>query len=114
PIGRHFSAAMRSPAVIDAVAQALASGAAVHVDYDQHGPIARSFEAWISGISGEGEGPAALILLRDLTRAQQIERMRADFVANASHELRTPLASLLGFIETLQGPARADEAARER
>ena len=40
--------------------------------------------------------------------------MRADFVANASHELRTPLASLLGFIETLSGPARSDEAARTR
>jgi two-component system phosphate regulon sensor histidine kinase PhoR len=40
--------------------------------------------------------------------------MRADFVANTSHELRTPLASLVGFIETLQGPARDDEAARDR
>jgi two-component system phosphate regulon sensor histidine kinase PhoR len=35
-------------------------------------------------------------------------------VANASHELRTPLASLRGFVETLQGPAREDAAARER
>jgi two-component system phosphate regulon sensor histidine kinase PhoR len=40
--------------------------------------------------------------------------MRADFVANASHELRTPLAALLGFIETLQGPARNDAVAREK
>jgi two-component system phosphate regulon sensor histidine kinase PhoR len=40
--------------------------------------------------------------------------MRVDFVANASHELRTPLASLLGFIETLQGPAKDDPKARER
>jgi two-component system phosphate regulon sensor histidine kinase PhoR len=40
--------------------------------------------------------------------------MRADFVANASHELRTPLASLSGFIETLQGPAKDDAAARQR
>src|SRR3546814_16879207 len=40
--------------------------------------------------------------------------MRADFVANVSHELRTPLASLLGFIETLRGPARDDVAAREK
>jgi two-component system phosphate regulon sensor histidine kinase PhoR len=40
--------------------------------------------------------------------------MRADFVANASHELRTPLAALLGFIETLQGPARNDTVAREK
>jgi two-component system phosphate regulon sensor histidine kinase PhoR len=40
--------------------------------------------------------------------------MRADFVANASHELRTPLATLVGFIETLQGPAAHDEATRAR
>jgi two-component system phosphate regulon sensor histidine kinase PhoR len=40
--------------------------------------------------------------------------MRADFVANASHELRTPLASLKGFVETLQGAAKDDPAARER
>ena len=40
--------------------------------------------------------------------------MRADFIANASHELRTPLASLRAFVETLQGPARDDAAARER
>ena len=55
-----------------------------------------------------------LLLLTDLTQQQRVERMRADFVANASHELRTPLASLLGFIETLQGPARDDAEARAR
>src|SRR5207253_583018 len=49
-----------------------------------------------------------------LTPAWRIERMRTDFVASASHELRTPLASILGFIETLQGPARNDPEARER
>jgi two-component system phosphate regulon sensor histidine kinase PhoR len=40
--------------------------------------------------------------------------MRADFVANSSHELRTPLASLIGFIETLQGPAADDPEAQKR
>jgi two-component system phosphate regulon sensor histidine kinase PhoR len=55
-----------------------------------------------------------LVLLRDLTQQQQIERMRADFVANASHELRTPLASVIGFIETLKGAARDDPEARAR
>lgn len=40
--------------------------------------------------------------------------MRADFVSNVSHELRSPLSSLMGFIETLRGPARGDAEATER
>ena len=49
-----------------------------------------------------------------MSERRNADRVRVDFVANASHELRTPLASLAGFIETLQGPARDDPAARER
>jgi two-component system phosphate regulon sensor histidine kinase PhoR len=55
-----------------------------------------------------------LMAFRDLTPLRRAEEMRADFVANASHELRTPLATLSGFIETLQGPARDDAVARGR
>jgi len=54
------------------------------------------------------------VSLHDITHIRHAEQMRADFVANVSHELRTPLASLVGFIETLQGPASKDEAARSR
>src|SRR3546814_16952664 len=55
-----------------------------------------------------------MIALYDLTGVKQSERMRADFVANVSHELRTQLTSLIGFIETLRGPARADAVAQAR
>jgi two-component system phosphate regulon sensor histidine kinase PhoR len=55
-----------------------------------------------------------LVVLRDLTREQQIERMRADFVANASHELRTPLTALTGFLDTILGAARNDEKAQAK
>jgi two-component system phosphate regulon sensor histidine kinase PhoR len=58
--------------------------------------------------------PHVIIALRDMTDQDRLGRMRADFVANASHELRTPLASLVGFIETLQGRASDDQAARTR
>ena len=56
----------------------------------------------------------ALILMRDVTALRRGEQMRADFVANVSHELRTPLTSLVGFIETLRGPARGDIEAQDR
>jgi two-component system phosphate regulon sensor histidine kinase PhoR len=55
-----------------------------------------------------------LVFAEDITELRMQEQARVDFVANASHELRTPLASVLGFVETLLGPARDDADARER
>ena len=60
------------------------------------------------------DGGEALVVLSDRTRERVVERMRADFVANVSHELRTPLASLIGFVETLRGPAADDPPAQQR
>jgi two-component system, OmpR family, phosphate regulon sensor histidine kinase PhoR len=57
---------------------------------------------------------AVAVVFRDLTQQRRVEKMRADFIANASHELRTPLAALTGFIETLLGPARNDPNARDK
>ncbi|CAM5543506.1 two-component system phosphate regulon sensor histidine kinase PhoR [Aquamicrobium terrae] len=53
-----------------------------------------------------------VLMFKDQSEARRIDRMRADFIANASHEMRTPLASIAGFIETLRGAARDDPAAR--
>ena len=60
------------------------------------------------------QGGKMIMTLQDLTTQRQTEAVRADFVANVSHELRTPLSTLVGFIETLQGPAREDQEAAQR
>ena len=54
-----------------------------------------------------------LLVARDVTRIQQLERMRRDFVANVSHELRTPLTVVAGYLETLLDEAADDPAARQ-
>jgi two-component system, OmpR family, phosphate regulon sensor histidine kinase PhoR len=51
-----------------------------------------------------------LILTRDVTQLERVERMRSEFVANVSHELRTPLTVIAGFLETLRD--EHDAAAR--
>ncbi|WP_281172817.1 sensor histidine kinase [Roseicyclus elongatus] len=55
-----------------------------------------------------------LLHFSDITHLREAEEMRRDFVANVSHELRTPLTAVLGFIETLRGPARTDPEAQDR
>jgi two-component system, OmpR family, phosphate regulon sensor histidine kinase PhoR len=109
---------LRAPDVLDGVAEAVRTGLPLKVAYDERIPTERAFEVQIGPLiasHGEAGTEAGVVLFfRDQTSARRLERMRVDFVANASHELRTPLASLHGFIETLQGPARGDAAARER
>ena len=46
-------------------------------------------------------GQEYVIVIHDVTKERQLERIRADFVANVSHELRTPLATIRGYAETL-------------
>ncbi len=52
----------------------------------------------------------ALLLSRDISERDRLERMRSDFVANVSHELRTPLTVMAGFLETIHnvGPDKPD------
>lgn len=76
----------------------------------------KSGDAAVSADTEQSYDPfgSVMLTLHDITAVRRSEQMRADFVANASHELRTPLASLLGFIETLRGPAQDDGEARGR
>jgi two-component system phosphate regulon sensor histidine kinase PhoR len=116
---RHpLSFALRAPDVLDGIEEVLRTGAPLKTLYTTRVPTERAFEVQIGALpmpdGPAGGQPNVVLFLRDLTSARRLEAMRVDFVANASHELRTPLASLLGFIETLQGPARNDATARER
>ncbi|MFV0475338.1 MAG: sensor histidine kinase, partial [Pikeienuella sp.] len=114
--GEPLVSPMRAPALIEAVEDALTVNAPRAIEFTLiRARAERTLRAQIRALDPAGpRDPAALILIEDQTRMRQIEEMRQDFIANASHELKTPLASIMGFIETLQGPARADEAARTR
>ncbi len=115
-VGDPLVLTLRSPDLLDAVARVLAGGPQESATWRERAHVERVFEI-VVGALDLGAGPTtrqAVLTLRDLTEARRLERMRVDFIANASHELRTPLASVLGFIETLQGAARDDAIARTR
>ena len=112
---RDLAGSIRNPAVLAAADAVLRGEAARIVDFTVTVPIERQLRARFARIDRPSlDGAVAVLSLHDITELKRAEQMRADFIANASHELRTPLATLIGFIETLQGAAREDAEARDR
>ena len=113
--GAEVPAVLRQPALRAAIDRAFEQQRPQEAELFLPVPVAREVQATVMALDpGTANGNGALLVLSDRTRDRAVERMRADFVANASHELRTPLASLIGFIDTLLGPAADDPAAQRR
>ena len=107
----------RHPDFLGAVELVSGDGLERVVEIVDHLPNGRRLRANVAplNLSSPGSRNAKLFVqFRDLSEQDRLAQMRSDFIANASHELRTPLASLRGFIETLEGPASEDSAARKR
>ncbi len=110
--------ALRTPEVVNAIRRATRRREPQRVEFFERVPLDRWLEAFVTPVrlatGDEGSADIFVMTFNDLTPLRRVEEMRADFIANASHELRTPLAALLGFIETLQGSAKDDAAARTK
>jgi two-component system, OmpR family, phosphate regulon sensor histidine kinase PhoR len=116
-LGSDLALTLRHPEILGTVDDALKTGQPQSNEISLPSAATRVFDLTVIPISAESIGEQSggvLLSLNDKTAEVRAERMRADFVANASHELRSPLSAILGFIETLQGPAKDDTVARER
>ncbi len=112
--GRHLKDIIQSEKLLQTVEVVIEDYHGQNVEFSLGEPINRDFQAVIERFPIPSEGGISIIItLNDITEQKRIQRMRADFVANASHEIRTPLASIIGFVETLRGPAKDDAVARE-
>jgi two-component system phosphate regulon sensor histidine kinase PhoR len=111
-VGSLLTLALRNPTLLNAIETVRQSGQRQSVELHQTVPNVTWHRADVAPLPGN-EGLVA-VMLHSLTEQKRLEQLRSDFIANASHELRTPLTSLVGFIDTLLGPAAKDDAARER
>jgi len=114
-VGSPIAFTMRFPQLLSAI-EAARLGPAQTIELHQTVPTETWYKATIAPLlpGASGKDGILVITLQSLTEAKRLESLRTDFIANASHELRTPLTSLVGFIDTLLGPAANDKAARER
>jgi len=112
--GRDIAVAIRNPDVLAAVDGVIAGGPRADVDFTQVRLDSLSLRVRIEALPTGEAGPSFVAYIDDVTDDLRLREVRTDFVADVSHELRTPLASILSIVETLNGPASADAAARLR
>ncbi|MGD8515914.1 MAG: ATP-binding protein [Anaerolineae bacterium] len=63
----------------------------------------------------DGELTRIVMVFRDISHQRELNRMRAELIANVSHELRTPLSLIKGYATTLLSPDVAlDESETRR
>lgn len=102
----HFTSAVSSTPIIDALAAALqdepadeqSKGADVTLDTDGRQMV---YSIHASSIRTDGRIIGAVLVLEDITALREIDEMKNNFIASASHELRTPVTSLLLSAELL-------------
>ena len=120
-LGKHFFEAVRDERLFHLLKQAVESGEAPHLKEGED----------IFTITSEGgaqhyqfsimpmRSPAqaiqgVVLLLRDITRLRELDRLKSEFVLTASHELRTPLTSVSMAVDLLQESAAAKLTDKER
>jgi len=111
--GRDLPGVLRVPAVLEAVESAFAYQTGSELEFSLAAPVERTLSVRVEALAPDGER-MAIVAVHDVTAIKRTDQMRTDFIANASHELKTPITTLLGFIETLQGPTGEKEEERER
>ncbi len=114
-IGQLFVAALRHPAGLDCVTQAMAGHERVvsRITLSENGADAvYRLTAERMENRGQADKTPLIVTLRDDSHLDGVEQMQRNFVANVSHELRSPLAALASCTETLRNMPEKDTKAR--
>ena len=108
--GAAASVITSDPAVLDAIAEALAGNAATAVT--QLGPRTVLLHS-TPLLDATDQASGAVLLLSDITEQKRLDDAQRRFVANASHEMRTPIAAIKGLLELLEDGAKDDPSVRD-
>jgi two-component system, OmpR family, sensor histidine kinase NblS len=55
----------------------------------------------IAPIILNGEFLGSVIIMNDITKQAELEKLKNEFISNVSHELRTPITSIKSYVDTL-------------
>lgn len=107
---------VRDPVLLRSVDEVLAKIISVETILTLSNPVKITYKVRVIPVSlaTNSANVRILLLFSDISSEMVVEKIRQDFINNVSHELRSPLASLIGFIETIQGPAKDDAESQKK
>ena len=110
PDGQPIAISLRSPDIDSAIESINAKNVFRSVEFSIFQSVEKYLLAQLFTIKHKSK--FVLLSITDISDLKAADKLKTNFVSNVSHELRTPLASILGFIETIEGPAKGDEKKR--
>lgn len=102
-VGRHYWEILRDPTFGKWVDRVKQTQAELVEEMDYEGRI------YLCSLTYLGMRGGVSVILHDITKRKELERMKKDFLVNVSHEMRTPLTAIKGFAETLAGISEEDK-----
>jgi NtrC-family two-component system sensor histidine kinase KinB len=120
-VTRHFLEVVKNEQLFNYIKQSIESGQAPRIEEKQkvltveHDGGRRHFQFSVTPVQGRtGSLLGVVLLLRDVTRLAELDRLKSEFVMTASHELRTPLTSIGMGIDLLLESAPKKLDAKEQ
>ncbi len=120
-LGRHFVEVVREERLFELLKQSVASGQppVLHEGEDMFTMstegVSQHYQFSIMPMkSSSGVIQGVVLVLRDVTRLRELDRLKSEFVLTASHELRTPLTSVSMAVDLLQESAAPKLSGKER
>lgn len=111
--GMNLSLCLRSNELNGALSDALTNEKKSDINFIIYDQVHKYIQAQIFPLKIKKE-IFALVMMIDETPQKIAEKLKSEFVSNVSHELKTPLTAIMGFIETINGPAKNDVEQKEK
>ena len=116
---RHFLECYNDMALFNIIRETVETGAVVKLGDDQRrlsverDNKSRHFQFLIAPIlDDDRKSLGTVLLLRDVTKFQELDRLKTEFLMTASHELKTPLTSIRMSLDLLREEFSSDSFRR--
>ena len=112
-VGSRLSEVIRDASLHEAYSRTLENNIASDVRLEIISAEPKAYDIHIEPLEVEGSLYAVGVFY-DVTKIENLEKMRQALLSNLSHELRTPLTSILAYVETLEDGAIDDRENNRR